>query len=105
MLVHTNMKIPDSKVHGANLGPIWGRQEPGGPHVGSINIAIWESTRIFFEYQWTEISLLLHLNAFLPQMQHCYKLSILFITYICHFYHLCLTAYTVFNMSTVFAFA
>ena len=26
--------IPDSKVHGANMGPIWGRQDPGGPHVG-----------------------------------------------------------------------
>ena len=24
--------IPDSKVHGANMGPIWGRQDPGGPH-------------------------------------------------------------------------
>ena len=24
---------PDSKVHGANMGPIWGRQDPGGPHV------------------------------------------------------------------------
>ena len=23
----------DSKVHGANMGPIWGRQDPGGPHV------------------------------------------------------------------------
>ena len=23
--------IPDSKVHGANMGPIWGRQDPGGP--------------------------------------------------------------------------
>ena len=22
---------PDSKVHGANMGPIWGRQDPGGP--------------------------------------------------------------------------
>ena len=21
----------DSKVHGANMGPIWGRQDPGGP--------------------------------------------------------------------------
>ena len=29
--------IPDSKVHGANLGPIWGRQDPGGPHVGRMN--------------------------------------------------------------------
>ena len=34
--------IPDSKVHGANTGPIWGRQDPGGPHVGPMNFAIWD---------------------------------------------------------------
>ena len=28
-------------VHGANMGPIWGRQGPGGPHVGPMNFAIW----------------------------------------------------------------
>ena len=33
---------PDSKVHGANMGPTWGRQDPGGPHVGPMNFAIWE---------------------------------------------------------------
>ena len=33
--------VPDSKVHGANLGPIWGRQDPGGPHVGRMNFVIW----------------------------------------------------------------
>ena len=32
---------PDSKVHGANMGPIWGRQDPGGPHVDTMNLAIW----------------------------------------------------------------
>ena len=32
--------IPDSKVHGANMGHIWGRQDPGGPHVGPMNFAI-----------------------------------------------------------------
>ena len=32
---------PDSKVHGVNMGPIWGRQDPGGPHVGPMNFAIW----------------------------------------------------------------
>ena len=32
---------PDSKVHGANMGPTWGRQDPGGPHVGPMNFAIW----------------------------------------------------------------
>ena len=33
--------IPDSKVHGANTGPIWGRGGPGGPHAGPMNFAIW----------------------------------------------------------------
>ena len=33
--------VPDSKVHGANMGPIWGWQDPGGPHVGPMNLAIW----------------------------------------------------------------
>ena len=31
---------PDSKAHGVNMGPIWGR-DPGGPHVGPMNFAIW----------------------------------------------------------------
>ena len=30
-----------SKVHGANIRPIWGQQDPGGPHVGPMNLAIW----------------------------------------------------------------
>ena len=32
---------PASKVHGTNVGPIWGRQDPGGPHVCPMNFAIW----------------------------------------------------------------
>ena len=32
---------PDSKVQGANMGPIWGRQDPDVPHVGPMNFAIW----------------------------------------------------------------
>ena len=32
---------PDSKVLGANMGPIWGRQDTGGTHVGPMNFAIW----------------------------------------------------------------
>ena len=35
--------LPDSKVYGANMGLIWGRQDPGGPHVGPMNLAIWAS--------------------------------------------------------------
>ena len=34
--------IPESKVHGANVGPICGRQDPGGPHFGPMNFAIWD---------------------------------------------------------------
>ena len=33
---------PDNKVHGGNMGPIWGQQDPGGPHVGPMNFALWE---------------------------------------------------------------
>ena len=32
--------IPDSKVHGANMGPTWVLSAPDGPHVGPINLAI-----------------------------------------------------------------
>ena len=35
--------IPNSKVHGANMGPIWGRQDPGGLHFGPKNFAIWDN--------------------------------------------------------------
>ena len=37
---------PDSNVHGANMGPIWGRQDPGGPHICPMNFAIWGVTPI-----------------------------------------------------------
>ena len=37
----SSQTVPGSKVHGANMGPIWGRQDPGGPHVGPMNFAIW----------------------------------------------------------------
>ena len=31
---------PDSKDHGAYMRPTWGQQDPGGPHVGPMNLAI-----------------------------------------------------------------
>ena len=34
-------KFPESKVSGANMVPIWGRQDPGGPQVRPMNFAIW----------------------------------------------------------------
>ena len=45
-MVAVEIDNPDSKVHGASMGPIWGRQDPGGPHVGPMNFAIWEPTEL-----------------------------------------------------------
>ena len=39
-------QCPDSKFHGPNMGPIWGRQDPGGPHVVPMNFVIWVFTSI-----------------------------------------------------------
>ena len=44
--------IPDSKVHGANMGPIWGRQDPGGPHVGPMIFSIWAAKNHFLNQCW-----------------------------------------------------
>ena len=35
---------PDSKIHGANMGPTWVLSAPGGPHVGHMNLAIMAGT-------------------------------------------------------------
>ena len=37
---HVSFMVPDSKV-GANMGPVWRRLDPGGPHFGPLNFAIW----------------------------------------------------------------
>ena len=42
MLTKICVAIPDSKVHGANMGPTWVLSAPDGPHVGPMNISIWD---------------------------------------------------------------
>ena len=42
--------IPDSKVHGDNMWPIWGRQDPDWPHVGPMNFAIWDISMVLTRY-------------------------------------------------------
>ena len=39
-LAHTLRYIPDSEVHGANIGPTWVLSAPAGPHVDPMNLAI-----------------------------------------------------------------
>ena len=41
---------PDSKVHGANMGPTWVLSAPDGPHVGPMNFAIWGSAVVYLHH-------------------------------------------------------
>ena len=44
MLTDASAKLsytfPDSRAHGANMGPTWILSAPGGPHVDPVNLAI-----------------------------------------------------------------
>ena len=49
--------FPDSKVYGANMGPTWGRQDPGGPmlahgpcYLGSASYIEW--ALMWFPLMW-----------------------------------------------------
>ena len=39
--VQLTINQSDSKVRGANIGPTWGQEDPGGPIVDPMNLAIW----------------------------------------------------------------
>ena len=43
---------PDYKVHGVNMGPTWVLSAPDGPHVGSINFAIWVAFQVAGIQEW-----------------------------------------------------
>ena len=38
-------QCPDSKVHGANMGPTWVLSAPDGPHIVPMNPTIWDITQ------------------------------------------------------------
>ena len=44
-------QTPHSKVHGANMGPILGGHNPVGPHVGPMDLAIWDTFKYSLIYQ------------------------------------------------------
>ena len=50
--IHSLKMSPDSKVHGANMGPNWGRHDPGGPQVGPMNFAIWGVRKMAAILSW-----------------------------------------------------
>ena len=45
MHYHSGGRFVSYAWNGANMGPIWGRQDPGRPHVGPMNFAIWRASR------------------------------------------------------------
>ena len=45
-----SLSDPDSKIHGANMGPTWVLSAPGGPHVGLMNLAIRVAKSVVFMY-------------------------------------------------------
>ena len=65
---------PDSKIHGANVGPIWGRQDPGGPHVGPINFAIWDIIFVDLDPKFRPLSNLLGCIMLYSNRHHITKM-------------------------------
>ena len=49
--------LPDSMVYGAYMGPTWGWQEPGGPHVGLMILAVWGCTLMQCVWPLTMLSM------------------------------------------------
>ena len=63
----TGVNYPESKVREAYMGPTCGRQDPGGPHVGPINLAIRVHWTVVWLVSWlknrtslTQVNLLPH---------------------------------------------
>ena len=57
--IHEKIAYPDSKVHGANMGPTWVLWAPDGPHVGPMNLAI----RVFIEKSGPILSHILNIPS------------------------------------------
>ena len=86
--------IPDSQVHGANMGPIWGRQDPGGPHVGPMKLAIWHDLHIpcqltkycamkifvyIFVYTCKELVFGIHADLLIQNVHHYLNCRLIFV--------------------------
>ena len=48
---------PDSKFHGANMGPTWVLSAPGGSNIGPMNLAIWEVNHFRAEFIFENMKL------------------------------------------------
>ena len=59
------LRYHDRKFYEVNMGPTWGRQDPGGPHVGPVNLAFWVylENKVFLWIPFTKDSIS-HLPSF-----------------------------------------
>ena len=55
---NVTITMADRKIHGANMGPNWGRQDPGGPHVAPWTLLSGNYIYSFFAYLRTFPSVL-----------------------------------------------
>ena len=64
-VLNHDLPYPDSKVHGANMGPTWDLWAAGGPHVDHMILAIWVGLETSENglWQWKKT---LHLCRLLP---------------------------------------
>ena len=69
----TTMRMSESKVLGANMGPIWGRQDPGGPYVSLMNFLSGMSLNRKTEKVWR---LFQHRDVFARYEDFHYKLKL-----------------------------
>ena len=52
--------IPDSNVRGANMGPTWVLSASDGPHVGPMNLAIWDGVKIYQRWRQWKTTVFIH---------------------------------------------
>ena len=65
--------IPDNKIYGAIMGPIWGRRDPGGPPVGPMNFAICDNAHM--ASLWWKYCVMTIIYSAAPNLHHvlCWK--------------------------------
>ena len=67
--------IADSKVCGANMGPIWGQQDPGGPHLAPWTLLSGIPSPNSAEATITIFIWMLLAQYGSPQLKACYLIS------------------------------
>ena len=79
MYQHMLDKRPNSKLHGANIGPIWDRQDPGGSHVGPMNFAVWVTLNYSYIGHYKIVLIMVFFNSACDELDIYKSLVIFFV--------------------------